>query len=288
MTWEETIQMIRDNPEFNELIIHAYFDEDLSDNVRRFGQSEEFFETMELFRQYSNNAETILDIGSGNGISAVNFALKNFDVTVIEPDPSDSIGAGAIGKLKHELNLSNLKIFQILAEDMPFDDNQFDIVYVRQAMHHAKDLDKFIFEAVRVLKPGGLLLTVRDHVIYNEYDKNWFLKNHPLHKYYGGENAFTSDQYVSAMTSAGASVVKILRYYDSIINYFPLTREEKDRMWDNRVSTFKKSIKKKIGYFSKIPGITRTLLALKNINYKTVYDESKVPGRMYTYIAIKS
>ncbi|PHQ58442.1 MAG: SAM-dependent methyltransferase, partial [Sulfurimonas sp.] len=98
--------------------------------------------------------------------------------------------------------MSNLEIFESFAEDIKFDSNSFDVVYVRQAMHHANDLNKFIGECGRVVKNGGLLLTIRDHVIFDAKDKEWFLESHPLHKFYGGENAYKPEEYESAMENA--------------------------------------------------------------------------------------
>src|SRR5258708_18100860 len=93
-------------------------------------------------------------------------------------------------------------------------------------MHHAYYLNSFKKNLTRLIKPGGFLFTVRDHVIYNEQDKRWFLESHPLQKYYGGENAFTEMEYRLAMYQAGLEVVKVLKYYDSVINYFPITTRE--------------------------------------------------------------
>jgi len=43
------------------------------------------------------------------------------------------------------------------AEHLPFPDNTFDIVYSYGVMHHSPDPAQCIFEARRVLKPGGAL-----------------------------------------------------------------------------------------------------------------------------------
>jgi len=42
--------------------------------------------------------------------------------------------------------------------DMPFDDNQFDIVYEKNTYNKAYNIRKALDESVRVLKPGGLLI----------------------------------------------------------------------------------------------------------------------------------
>ncbi len=96
MTWEETIKYIRTLPGYSDLIETSYFEEDLKLNVERFRSSDEYKETLLLLQQYVPGAKTILDIGSGNGISAISFALDGYKVTALEPDPSDTVGAGAI------------------------------------------------------------------------------------------------------------------------------------------------------------------------------------------------
>ena len=180
MNWEETIKFIRTKPEYALLVEKAYFDPDLMVNVNRFQSDVEFIETMQLLKQFAPGAKNILDIGCGNGISTIAFALKGYELTAVEPDPSNTIGAGAIRELIKMNNLQNVKVYEDFAENIKFDSNSFDVVYVRQAMHHAYDLNKFIEECGRVLKPGGLLLTVRDHVVFNKQDKEWFLEIHPL------------------------------------------------------------------------------------------------------------
>src|SRR5687768_17479935 len=130
MNWEETIKYIRKKPEFCDLIEKAYFDENLQLNVERFKSSAEYKETLALLKKYNPNANTLLDIGSGNGISAIAFALDGYKVTVSEPDPSNTVGAGAVRKLKDLYGLQNLEIYEEFAENINFENELFDIVYV--------------------------------------------------------------------------------------------------------------------------------------------------------------
>ncbi|WP_299226457.1 bifunctional 2-polyprenyl-6-hydroxyphenol methylase/3-demethylubiquinol 3-O-methyltransferase UbiG [uncultured Psychroserpens sp.] len=283
-TWEETIQYIRKKPEFEALVEQAYFHEDLVFNVENFGKSDEFFETLRIIKSYQPKGKRILDIGCGNGISSINFALNNYHVTAVEPDTSNTVGSGAIRILKKNYKLNNIEIHEDFAENIKFDSNSFDIVYIRQAMHHANDIEKFIKECVRVLKPKGLLLCVRDHVIYNQKDKDWFLKEHPLHKFYGGENAFTSEIYKNAIELAGAEVKKELKYYDSVINYFPTKKEDLQRLAQQNTYSQKKKLAHKIGVFAKIPLVW--LLYKKFSSFESL-NEKHIPGRMYSYISIK-
>jgi ubiquinone/menaquinone biosynthesis C-methylase UbiE len=287
LTWEETIRFIRAQPEYNYLVDKAYFEEDLSLNVERFKQSEEFIETLKLLKQYQPNAKKILDIGSGNGISAVAFALEGYDVVTIEPDTSDTVGAGAIRKLKTHYNLTNLEVFEAFAEELQLPYESFDIVYARQCMHHAYDLEKFVAEASRVTKKNGLLITIRDHIIFDEKDKEWFLNNHPLQKFYGGENAFTPDEYKAAMIKAGLKIEKEIKYFDNIINYFPSSKDEISNMFAFAKSKALLNLNKKIGVLSKISFLKEMYFKKIGLSKESVYDEKKISGRMYSYLCIK-
>jgi 2-polyprenyl-3-methyl-5-hydroxy-6-metoxy-1,4-benzoquinol methylase len=290
MNWEQTIQYIRTKPEYNDLVIKAYFDEKLHINVERFRKSPEFLETLRYMKIYQPNAKSILDIGSGNGISAISFALEGFDVVAVEPDPSDTIGAGAIRILKKHYNLSNIEIYEAFAEEIQFESGKFDIVYARQCMHHAYNLHDFVKECARVLKHNGLFFTVRDHVIFNKVDKKLFLEYHPLQKYYGGENAFTPTEYKSAMINANLDIKEELKFYDSIINYYPITTEEVIKRKEKEKSFKNAELKiiKKIGFlinfnFSKF--LIKYFLRKK---IGTNFDEMDISGRMYSYITIKN
>lgn len=288
MTWEQTIEYIRTKPEYAVLVDKAYFDADLAVNVEKFKESEEFIEILKLIQQHAPNAKQILDIGSGNGITAITFALNGYDVDTVEPDSSETIGAGAIRKLKDYYKLENISIYEAFAEEIKFPSNTFDVVFARQCMHHAYDLDKFVTEAARVLKPNGLFITVRDHVIYNEEDKNWFLKNHPLQEFYGGENAFTDLEYTNAMKNSNLKLKLRLKHFDSVINYFPLTKREKE-LKQKEFDLLVQSIAiKKVNFLYRLPFIKHIIDKRIKSKLNQPFEEANVPGRMYTYLAIKN
>lgn len=270
MNWEETIQEVRRNPSFSDLVKEAYLSPNLKANVLRFLNSAEFSETIKEFSLAINNSNRLklLDIGAGNGISTVSFALRDYDVTALEPDPSDTVGAGAIRKVARLFKIEDkVKVDEAWGEQLPYKDNTFDIVYGRQVMHHADDLNKFVSEASRVLKVGGLFMTTRDHVIKDKKDKEAFLDRHPLHKFYGGENAFTLEEYEGAITDADLSIVRSLDASQSVINYDP---------WGKR------KIKEKLGVISNLPFVYS--IAMMVVKYKL----NRIPGRLHTFLAIKN
>jgi SAM-dependent methyltransferase len=268
-TWEETIRHIRTKPEFASLVHDAYLGANLKENIERFRSSTEFIATLKILNPWLKQGACIADIGSGNGISAVSFALNGYKVSSVEPDPSDTIGAGAQKRLAADYNLQHFE------------------VYIRQAMHHAHDLHKFITEAARLLKKGGVLFTVRDHVVFDEKDKLHFLNEHPLHKFYGGENAFSPTEYAEAMKQAGLTIIKEYRYHDTPVNFAPLTPEQLNKKFQYVLQQRKNSLKSKIGILASIPlifNLYNTLLVKKGL---PVLDERLVPGRVYSYLAQK-
>lgn len=290
MTWEETIISIRKQPEFSDLVEKAYFDENLVLNVERFKSSREYAETKKIITEFysSTSRIKILDIGSGNGISTISFALDGYEVTTVEPDKSDTVGSGAIRKLIEHYKLSNVLVADTFGEKLPFESNTFDVVYIRQAMHHANDLNKFVSEAARVLKRGGLLLTIRDHVVYNAKDKQWFLDNHSLQKYYGGENAFSFNEYKYAMESAGLKIKNVLKHFDSIINYFPMEGTDIDRLKKEREKLIEDSLKRKLPPFLSGNFWVKSFYSqYVETKLGPVLNEEKIPGRMYSFIAVK-
>jgi ubiquinone/menaquinone biosynthesis C-methylase UbiE len=286
-TWEQTIQHIRSNPDFKTVVEGAYLDENLVSNVERFRKSQEFSSSLELLKPWLKKETRIADIGSGNGISAVSFALEGFHVTSIEPDPSNTVGAGAQHWLSNHYRLNNLEIIESFGEKLPLPDESFDIVYIRQAMHHAHHLNQFIAESARLLKKGGILLTVRDHVILNQADKEWFLNEHPLHRFYGGENAFTAKEYRAAMVAAGLDIIRELKYYDSPINYFPLTSKDIEAKIQAVKEQRRSSLRKKIGPLAEMPGVMNLYHFLLNLRSMPLLDENRIPGRLYSYLCIK-
>jgi ubiquinone/menaquinone biosynthesis C-methylase UbiE len=140
----------------------------------------------------------------------------------LDPDSSDVVGRGAIAFVKKIENLSEIELFDGYGENLPFKDNSFDVVYVRQGLHHAQNLNTMLAEIYRVLKKGGVVLAVREHVVdnYKESLQN-FLNNQIDHQLYGGENAFIIEDYCSAFRLAGFKLKKLWDEYDTIINIYP-------------------------------------------------------------------
>jgi SAM-dependent methyltransferase len=288
MTWEETILYIRNKSEYHELVWKSYLSSNLEANVENYRNSQEFKLILDLLEANKGIGKRLLDVGSGNGITAISFALEGFTVIAVEPDPSETVGCGAIRILKEKYQLENLEIHQGFCEDIDFESDTFDITFARQCMHHAKDLNQFVSEMSRVLKNGGIFLTVRDHVVFDDKDKTLFLTSHALQKFYHGENAFSPDEYKNAIKQSRLKLINEFKYFDSAINYFPKSDDEIQNKHSRRIDGIRTQIKHRLGLFAFLNEIVLKLYLLKNkVSVDTTYDERKITGRMYSYLAKK-
>ncbi len=103
----------------------------------------------------------MLDVATGGGHTALKFSpyVKEVIATDLTPKMVERAAAFITG-----LGVTNVRFEPADAENLPFDDEQFDLVTCRIAAHHFPDPQRFIREGVRVLQRGGLLL-VQDQVL---------------------------------------------------------------------------------------------------------------------------
>ena len=95
-----------------------------------------------------------LDIGSGGGLLAEEFARLGCRVTGIDPS------AESVATAREHAAVEGLAIDYTVGagEQLPFEDGSFDIAYCCDVLEHVDDLDRVLAETSRVLKPGGVYL----------------------------------------------------------------------------------------------------------------------------------
>lgn len=221
LTWEDAVSDLISQPHQQQLVRDCYFDPSVDEAANRYFHSPEWAAVQQLLPKKVGHA---LDVGAGRGIGSYALAKLGWTVTAVEPDPSALVGAGAISQLveNHALPIS---ISQEFGEKLNFPDNHFELVFARQVLHHADDLQKLCKELCRVLKPGGMFIAIREHVITKQADLSKFYDVHPLHHLYGGEYAYTFRKYRTVINRAGFDLDAVLRPFDSAINYSPYTYE---------------------------------------------------------------
>ena len=115
---------------------------------------------MEVIHEMFNlSGKEILDVGSGSGLST--FPLAKYAKTVIGVEPEKSMRELAEEKAL-ELGILNCKFIEGQAEAIPLDDSSVDIVTAFTAtLYPPKEkVPKFIAEASRIVKNGGLIIDV--------------------------------------------------------------------------------------------------------------------------------
>lgn len=115
-------------------------------------------ELINIFQDYVKSNDKVLDIGCGNGRLLDLFEGKRVDYIGID---------NSAGQIKEAVKRYPDRIFlQADALDLPFPDNSFDEVFSVAVLHEipsSEFRERFLQEANRVLKPGGLyFLTVWD------------------------------------------------------------------------------------------------------------------------------
>jgi SAM-dependent methyltransferase len=217
--WEGAVTWLLAQPDQATLVHDCYYDRPATAAAARYEASEEWAAVRALLPQPAGVA---LDLGAGHGISSYALARAGWRVTAVEPDPSELVGAAAITALAQAAALP-IEVVRSEGERLPFADRSFGLVFARQVLHHARDLGELCREARRVLRPGGLLVAIREHVISRPADLPRFLAQHPLHRLYGGEHAYRLAEYRAALAGAGLELTRLLGSFDSPINYAPYT-----------------------------------------------------------------
>jgi SAM-dependent methyltransferase len=271
MTTEEAVLRLRRDPQFADVLRDAYLGPDVRENAERFLASGEFRATLDLIAGGVRGA-AILDVGAGTGIASYAFARSGArEVVALEPDPSPVVGHGAIREVAGGLPIT---IEAAFGESMPFPDARFDVVYARQVLHHARDLDALLRECARVTVPGGLVLGIREHVADNAAQLRAFLAAHPIHRLAGGEHAFPLDRYVGAFKRARLEGPLVLRPLASVINAYPECRDEAS-LRDLPRALLRNRLRGLGALMSHLPGITAL------VKWRI---ETSVPGRLYSFI----
>ncbi|PSB32748.1 class I SAM-dependent methyltransferase [Chlorogloea sp. CCALA 695] len=278
-TYEDSVSWLREQPQYSEMVKLCYLDENNLTAAKRFSFSEEFTEVIKFLRIDNIDKKLkILDIGCGNGIASYAFASLGHEVYAIDPDESEDVGLGATKKLASVVSNGSISTHQAFAESLPFADATFDIIYARQALHHFTDLRKGLSECSRVLKPKGLLLATREHVVSNNEQLKTFLDEHLLHKLHGGENAYLLKDYILAIEQSGIIVLNLLAPFDTVINHFPLSNLDLKNLFFERLAIKIGELPAKI--ISKLPYIEKFYrhYLSQNCNH---------PGRPYSFLGSK-
>jgi len=132
--------------------IADFYDSFLASEPGKHSSLEEFharFSPVLLYLESTKNINKILDVGCGTGLAAEK--LKKYgEVYGIDISPKSIDEAGKYNRCD--------KCFLGIAEDLPFNDNIFDVVVCTEVMEHLLDPKKALSEFNRVLVDAGVLI----------------------------------------------------------------------------------------------------------------------------------
>lgn len=279
MTPGQAVSWLRERAEYRALLQMNYLDDPVEDAVVRYAASAEWRATTRLLPRGRGRA---LDLGAGCGLSSYALSCLGWEVWAVEPDVSDEVGTGALNRLRARTGQPHA-IVTAYGESLGFKDNSFDLVFCRQVLHHIHRLDALFAEMKRVLRPDGRLVATREHVIDHNSELPAFLREHIFHQLTGSEHAYTLQTYTEAMAASGLRVCQVLGPWESVVNYYPSSDEDRQRRCAAQLFTI-------VGY--------RAALRLTDIRNPfgrmltswlapMVSRRDHTPGRLFTFVARK-
>ncbi len=174
----------------------------------------------------------VLEIGSGGGGHSCIFKRYGADVTAVDITPQRVVSTNTKLRL---LKGGHGAAAETDAENLPFPDNCFDIVYSNGVLHHSLDTGKCVDEVFRVLKPGGTTVIM----LYSRISAAYMFNILPRGIITGEMFRWPEAEWVGRLTEGKPK-------FGSTRN--PITRVYTKRAMQNLFSDFKISSLRKISF----------------------------------------
>lgn len=147
----------------------------------------------------------VLDVGCGSGWASRLLAEKARDGRVVGIDISDEmirVARDCSGAF------SNLTFEVASAEDLPFANGEFTDAFSMESLYYYVDMTRALSEIYRVLKPGGLFVTVVDLYQENRPSHQWIeTLQVPVH-------LLSTSEYSALFVQAGFVEIEATRILD--------------------------------------------------------------------------
>ena len=125
----------------------------------------EYFDIVD-FSKFSEDSKA-LDVGCGTGRWSIYLSSKFSNVYAM--DPSKAIYSAA----NLTKDIPGIHLIKASAENIPFDDNTFDLVISLGVLHHIPDTQKALNSVVKKVKNGGQCLI---YLYYSLDNRSFFYK----------------------------------------------------------------------------------------------------------------
>jgi ubiquinone/menaquinone biosynthesis C-methylase UbiE/broad specificity phosphatase PhoE len=145
----------------------------------------------------------IMDVGTGNGGLALLLADEGArEVVGIDASPMMLETAEYLRASSHSPNAGRVSYRLAAAQSIPLRSEGFDAVVCRLVLHHAHKPDEILREAVRLLKPGGILI-LADLLAADDPVKRATQNTIEARRNASHVAMYTADQYRKMVTSVG-------------------------------------------------------------------------------------
>jgi ubiquinone/menaquinone biosynthesis C-methylase UbiE len=129
--------------------------------------------------------KSFLDVGCGAGYALLRAEKdKQCKVTGIDPDP----GAHGVGRFIKDFS-TQTDIRQGYAENLPFENDEFDVVFSSHVLEHVNNEQKSLQEMKRVLKDDGILIIgmpTASMALINLFSKLFFTTHIKIYEFIRG------------------------------------------------------------------------------------------------------
>ena len=112
----------------------------------------------------AKNPKSILDVATGTGDLAIQFAEKTNADRIVGLDLSEGMLSVARKKVSGKPIVKKIEFVQADSEALPFAENTFDAITVSFGIRNFENLEKGLSEIFRVLKNGGVFVVLETSV----------------------------------------------------------------------------------------------------------------------------
>lgn len=179
----------------------------------------------------------VLDLGCGSGYLTFPIAKENPETSILGLDiVTETLKHNVIDAKKQ--SFYNLEFKSYDGSIFPFDDETFDLVITRYALHHFPDIRQSMKEVARVLKPKGRLFISDPRP--NECDITRFVDDYMQLKKDGHIKFYSKDEWIDICGKCGFSVIQSFdsnicfpRKKSTMVGFDEVTRKHDKKILDS-------------------------------------------------------